>query len=83
MDTAGQEAEKDGGLFHVYACASDPCTDSVARVLLARRSRGVEYRWLPYPTGQPVKLRYHLTRTLRLYDISNLRRCTFHRTSAL
>lgn len=34
---------------------------------LARRSGGVECRWLPYPTGQPVKLRYHLTRTLRPY----------------
>lgn len=38
-----------------------PCESLGTTTLLG----GVECRWLPYPTGQPVKLRYHLTRTLR------------------
>lgn len=59
-----------------------PCESLGTTTLLG----GVECRWLPYPTGQPVKLRYHLTRTLRpcttniyIYIYLNLRRWTFQR----
>lgn len=55
-----------------------PCESLGTTTLLG----GVECRWLPYPTGQPVKLRYHLTRTLRPCTTNiylNLRRWTFQR----